>query len=1572
MDTNQNLNINTFVEGMDSDTMYSNVKNTKYTLGINTRISSNKYNIGGDVASPEEKQGLLNPITVKEMLLSSTDDVDLLKGIQSNDANINVIFDYIYKTVQCGEHCIILYKTHVNKTGGVINTDILEDLYFLNVASVKLVGNEYKYTFLFRISDHKQYNVYKDVKNISVVLNLEQTDVLKLYIADGVHKIMELNILDEDYINKLQRNYFGTNTKEFKYIEAFDIQQNGFFPRNKVIIDGIISGQLKTGQVQYAYVLYKKHGGRSMLSPLTNKIQVISSDDQSKQGRAEDTVTNIGFKLKININSLFYESETGKIDTIGSAIFNSKDRYDSILLYRISYIKPNQNAEIDLIYDSLIYTTDISSTEQNIIIVNDSGLKSLQKLTIEEFSALYGQQFVPQVIEKNQEYLLAGNIKDKTVLDIKDLDFKTYSVSQPTESKKSYFQYITPNNDLQKESDIDLTTTDTIDKVVKSIESSIYGKDIFPAYSDINSYRTKGNIYLSSECIYNPFNYDGKFDEKFKYILGGFGKNIQWRFITIGQLKSSAKAVEKDSFNPSKTCYLTLTGTRSNTIDIKQFDENKTINKIYEQHALKTPNDNLYHDMFSSSILRSLKRGETYRYGIVLYSADGNRSNVYYIGDIKVPRMSEFPIYDERWMYSIGLEFKVTLDPQIIKKYNIVGYEIVRCKKYDNYTRNLEQCIIARPVRQDVAPLYIQNDNYQNDKQKYSPYYPTGFLTSQPCLFYWFTDWNDNNQPDWKKYAKFYPNGKFAHSEKNQSIFQLFSSSFICQSDEQVKRLQNNAKHLELLSYIYPGTLQDTNKVINSSTVKSTFNKKVENSYKEYTGYIWSAILDNSQEYLKINRSAIPCDTSEKVKQYVFNYNICKKNVYLYPGDDTYTGSLDVVLNTDKTIFDIKSIKDSKNLEWNQCFSEVKKEGSVVKDAIKQYANFVQTVNTESYVNFVCCGKYYGDPGTNKSALFSWGSNGEIDKAWEKYAEYTDVSGIGHIPPAIGPLSGGGQCFVCYLNNTQTSTIKLEQLHEYLLDTTISLTEPKGTLDLCDKDITLGAYLCNITHEAQQFSGKLLTQMQYDTYYGFGNYFNITSNTGRFNQDNFCVFDGSTYIASHRFITSHKFYDFNDFYANLQSMQVSNNVIMESDINPYFMYGPAMNNSNTNVQIKPASIEGVVSQELPAYNYNNIYSDNESSNNVFNAQQLDKQETNFPQRIFYSQIKTNGENVDNWQIFKPADFVDTNSQYGEITDIYTANDRTYVFQKNAVGKMSVNERSIVKDNNDNDIQLGQGTLLKRIDYLDTKYGMRKDDMCITDSENRLFWFDYYNNCICTLNDNNVTNYSDSLSVTNLLNMYDDDHLPKILYDKTNNELYFGNIMKDNDLYNIIFNIKYNIATSLYTDSDTSFTDGFYLLDNYVNKITKTGVYKTYCYSKNNLGIKNIYLNPMIVQFVVNNNVNTTKVFDNQQIIYANRRGRNSLEKPDFFNEKNISFMTDLSDTEHYYDDVHTFLTDREGVISYPIPRVGFEGKTSSDIYNKGYGQRLRGKWMVETYSDYNTSKESTINNFITKTRQSYN
>ena len=66
------------------------------------------------------------------------------------------------------------------------------------------------------------------------------------------------------------------------------------------------------------------------------------------------------------------------------------------------------------------------------------------------------------------------------------------------------------------------------------------------------------------------------------------------------------------------------------------------------------------------------------------------------------------------------------------------------------------------------------------------------------------------------------------------------------------------------------------------------------------------------------------------------------------------------------------------------------------------------------------------------------------------------------------------------------------------------------------------------------------------------------------------------------------------------------------------------------------------------------------------------------------------------------------------------------------------------------------------------------------------------------------------------------------------------------------------------------------------------------------------------------------------------------------------------------------ITNREGNINYPIPRAQFNNLTQSDIYNKWYGQRMRGKWMIETITDYNPTKNSSISHIITKFRQSYN
>jgi len=45
---------------------------------------------------------------------------------------------------------------------------------------------------------------------------------------------------------------------------------------------------------------------------------------------------------------------------------------------------------------------------------------------------------------------------------------------------------------------------------------------------------------------------------------------------------------------------------------------------------------NSYNDIFTSSLLRSLRRGETYKYGIVYYDSLGRRSDVLSLGDIEI------------------------------------------------------------------------------------------------------------------------------------------------------------------------------------------------------------------------------------------------------------------------------------------------------------------------------------------------------------------------------------------------------------------------------------------------------------------------------------------------------------------------------------------------------------------------------------------------------------------------------------------------------------------------------------------------------------------------------------------------------------------------------------------------------------------------------------------------------------------------------------------------------------------------------------------------------------------------
>lgn len=522
-----------------------------------------------------------------------------------------------------------------------------------------------------------------------------------------------------------------------------------------------------------------------------------------------------------------------------------------------------------------------------------------------------------------------------------------------------------------------------------------------------------------------------------------------------------------------------------------------------------------------------------------------------------------------------------------------------------------------------------------------------------------------------------------------------------------------------------------------------------------------------------------------------------------------------------------------------------------------------------------------------------------------------------------------------------------------------------------------GTIVANIQHSPAPYDTR-------DPYYGFGNYFELPQSTGIDSQYVAYVFDGDVYQNYSEFTNLFKTYDFNDRKYTIQSGQVVYYIPTESKINVMFDYG--MNYRNTespNLMLEPGQIEGVASQSRPLHQYNRIYSDNDwSISTHFLKQESEIDIVNYPQRIAYSQFKTNGEKIDNWQIFKPADFIDADTNFGDVTELKSKDSNVYFWQNSAFGKLSVNERSLVTDDNGEQIVLGKGGVLQNVDYISTKYGMQKHTFCDTLTENSIFWIDIENRAVVMYDSNNVVNYGELLNVQNIINKYINTSVtPTIHYDIQHNELLCNFLQLpgfDSMCQQLVFNTKLNVAQSVYTRSYSDIIsfenvligleidDELQLLCNKYNyiKAGETGGDK--------------FLSPTVLEFVVNSSPSQTKVFDNQKVVVLkkDRTNNGSLNlMPDYlpgehsefidgyFEGKEYSFETDVCRTEDGTKPEK--LTDREGNICYSIPR-------STDVVQNGYyGGRLRGKWMVERITDSNPQKDYCISHIITKFRQSY-
>jgi len=201
---------------------------------------------------------------------------------------------------------------------------------------------------------------------LSLVTRWESNSNVKLYIADGEHKLMSINIMHNDYTGTPP-----TPPSSIEYIADTD---------NNVpqILVGTSSqsGNIKGVVVQYAYILYKQYGSQSNISPLTRPISLYNGD----RGFKQNEYTDKSISLTLEYSSNFF---------------------NKIRIYRISYVQDGQEPEINIIVDQNYNgRIDYLDTGHNI-----------SEVSYSEFIGQFGIDVKPVLIESKENTLFAANVE---------------------------------------------------------------------------------------------------------------------------------------------------------------------------------------------------------------------------------------------------------------------------------------------------------------------------------------------------------------------------------------------------------------------------------------------------------------------------------------------------------------------------------------------------------------------------------------------------------------------------------------------------------------------------------------------------------------------------------------------------------------------------------------------------------------------------------------------------------------------------------------------------------------------------------------------------------------------------------------------------------------------------------------------------------------------------------------------------------------------------------------------------------------------------------------------------------
>lgn len=457
------------------------------------------------------------------------------------------------------------------------------------------------------------------------------------------------------------------------------------------VFEEYVPGKIEFGVVSYCYQLYNRYGIHTGASIQCQQIPIGNYDFDNKYvkcGGKQSAISNCGVKISIQIPSNYWH-------------------LDYIKVFRVQYTQNGQMPIVSVIYDAKVNFNEQDSTE---LIINDVGNDPIEHISVEELNSLQGVRIIPNSLASKDGFLFAANTKTIQTT-IKDFD--------KWDARAFRFNY----ENTSTVTDINGNNSFTIDAHGKDIEDD--SVDVPPFDHDCYD-GTYNNINKEASLYSANF----VFDSKYQWV-GGSGKNIEWRFVISSQVEDSC--IKEDNTRKIGTLY--NYSQKENVQQNNVFYIDKYFKPSIIEKAEFDPGINR-----NTWLIKSLRRSEIYRYGIVLYDKYCQASPVKWIADIRTPNAAEkgFQLMSsntivngkryELVIRNLGIQFMVKSLPE-----GCTGYQIVRCARHESDIATISQGVLSSPVSNAYSRQYEgNNDDYW--VTKYHMFCPTGFLTTNKFI----------------------------------------------------------------------------------------------------------------------------------------------------------------------------------------------------------------------------------------------------------------------------------------------------------------------------------------------------------------------------------------------------------------------------------------------------------------------------------------------------------------------------------------------------------------------------------------------------------------------------------------------------------------------------------------------------------------------------------------------------------------------------------------------------------------------------------------------------------------------